>query len=435
MLISHDQTDRPLSVARTLTLILLGSVVVSGSAGCITSGRGGITPGQLPDKWIAPSAASLRPVDLSLLRREPLVEHVVRPGDVVGVYVEGILSGEELSSGGAELPNYLLAPEGRESLVESPAIGQPILVQTDGHIALPQIGPVEVAGRSLEQSAEAIRSAYIASGTLKDDPSKSYVQFSLIRQRPNQVLVLREDAPVTSPTLTRRDTYVMASQGSGAAIELPADESDLLHALVATGGLPGEDASTNVWILRGAAEGDLQSAISACENGCLPAEVRHTVIPLRVPYDAPLPFTREDVLLDDGDVVYVEKRKEQVYYTGGLLSAGRIPLPRDEDIDVLEAIALSNIGVGGPAGVNAQASLFRSGPGNIIPPTRATILRKLPGGQQIKIDIDLRKAQKHPNERVRIMPEDFVSVFYRPHELAGNVALNFVNVNYVIPND
>lgn len=432
-----DQSDRPTAMVRSLSSALVGLCVIA-SAGCITSGRGGITPSQLPAKWLAPSSADLRPVDLTLLRREPLVEHVVRPGDVVGVYVEGIVSGEQLSSGGNELPKYLLAPEGREQQVESPAIGQPILVQTDGRVSLPQIGTILVAGLSLQDAAEAIRSGYIDQGVLKDDPSKSYVQFSLIRQRPNQVLVLREDAPVITPALTRRDTYEFAAQGSGTAVELPADESDLLHALVATGGLPGEDASTNVWILRGAAGGDWKSAtqaIAACEAGCSPVGSSHTVIPLRVPCDAPLPFTREDVLLNDGDVVYVEKRKEEVFYTGGLLSAGRIPLPRDEDIDILEAIALSNIGVGGPAGVNAQASLFRSGPGNIIPPTRATILRKLPGGQQIKIDIDLRKAQKHPNERVRIMPEDFVSLYYRPQELAGNVALNFVNVNYVIPNN
>lgn len=430
-----EPTPGTRATARLAGLVL--ALSLSASTGCITSGRGGITPTQMPHAWSDAPRACKRPIDLTLLRREPLVEHVVRPGDLVGVHVEGIVSGQEISSGGSELPSFLLAPEGRESVVSSPAIGQPILVQVDGKLPIPLVLPVSVAGLSLQQAADAIRQAYIDEGILKDDPTKAYVQFSLIRQRPNQVLVVREDAPVTGPTLSRRDTYVIAQQGSGQIIELPADESDLLHALLSTGGLPGEDARSEVWILRGAAQGDWQAATAAvagCEAGCPAPAGHHTVIPLRAACDTPLPFTRQDVVLNDGDVVFVEKRHEEVFYTGGLLSAGRIPLPRDEDIDIMEAVALANVGLGGPAGINASASLFRSGPGNVIPPTRATVIRKLPTGQQVKIDIDLRKTLKQPSERIRIMPEDFVSVHYRPHELVGNIALNFVNVNFVIPN-
>jgi hypothetical protein len=42
------------------------------------------------------------------------------------------------------------------------------------------------------------------------------------------------------------------------------------------------------------------------------------------------------VILNEGDVVYLPRRVEY-FYTGGLLRGARIPLPRDEDIDALEA--------------------------------------------------------------------------------------------------
>jgi hypothetical protein len=161
------------------------------------------------------------------------------------------------------------------------------------------------------------------------------------------------------------------------------------------------------------------------------------VIPLRFDCGAPLPFSREDIVLNDGDVVFVEKRIEAHFYTGGLLNAGKIPLPRDEDIDIMEAIALSNTGVGGLSGQIAvgQQGQFSNGPGNICPPTRARVIRKISDCQQVVIDVDLRRAIEHADERLLIQPDDFILLHYRPHELATNVALNFVNFSYIIPNN
>src|SRR5439155_4282031 len=61
-------------------------------------------------------------------------------------------------------------------------------------------------------------------------------------------------------------------------------------------------------------------------------------VPLRMRPNEPLPFRPEDVLLKNGDIVFIESRETEVYYTGGLLPVAELPLPRDYDLDVLEAI-------------------------------------------------------------------------------------------------
>ena len=138
-------------------------------------------------------------------------------------------------------------------------------------------------------------------------------------------------------------------------------------------------------------------------------------------------------MLQDGDIVYIEPRIADVYYTGGLLPGGQIPLPRDHDIDVVEAIALAQGSVGGPGGVSG-ASVFRAGggPGNVVPPTRVLIVRKLPNGEQFAIRIDLSRAMRDSKERIIIQPGDVVMLHYKPSEIAANVALNFFNFNVLL---
>ena len=87
----------------------------------------------------------------------------------------------------------------------------------------------------------------------------------------------------------------------------------------------------------------------------------------------------------------------------------------------------------GPSG-NATATNFRSGPGNIVAPTDVVVLRKLPNGEQVKILVDLRVAMNNPHERIAVMPRDMIILRYKPSELISNIALNFINFNYQLPN-
>ena len=243
----------------------------------------------------------------------------------------------------------------------------------------------------------------------------------------------------------RRDTQVFAKRGSGFSLDLPVYRNDVMHALTESGGLPGTDAFNDIWVLKaGMTDTSEQSQIVKwIEDGKSGPEIeqlsttgcRVVQIPLRVIPGQPLPFAPEDVILNNGDVVYISSRDTEYFNGGGLLQGGRFRMPRDRDIDVIDAIAIANGNVGGPAGSNAAGNNFRSGPGNIVPPTRVIVIRKLPTGEQIKIRVDLKAAMNDPNERIIIQPRDLVVLKYKPGELLSNVALNFVNIGFNIPNN
>src|SRR5207253_1714643 len=74
-------------------------------------------------------------------------------------------------------------------------------------------------------------------------------------------------------------------------------------------------------------------------------------IPLRLrPGEVPS-IRPEDIILHTGDIVFIEAREAEYFYTGGILPSGQFIIPRDYDLDIVQAISL----VGGPmvsGGVN-----------------------------------------------------------------------------------
>lgn len=421
-----------------LPLVLL----LAATGGCtgVVSPRTSLQRNSLPARTLSkrfagPTKAGLVPIDLTQLRARVPVEHLIGSRDVLGVAVEGVLDYE------TNLVHATYPLSDTETPLQSPAIGQPIEVRSSGILSLPMIDSVDVEGRTLEEAAEIIQKAYLEKGILQ--AGRDRVTVNLIRPRDVHVVVVREDTGPSSPSITRRDTYVVARRGTGHSIDLPIYENDVLHALAETGGLPGIDGRNEVWVLRNdsmsaAEQTQLMQAIES-QNSVSDVFVTHDSphlikIPLRVCPGQPLPFTPQDVVLRDGDVVFVAALEDQFFMGGGLLNGGRYPLPRDRDVDILEAIAIANNATAGPAGLNAAGNNFRSGPGNIVPPSRVIIVRKLPTGDQIKIHVDLKIAMNEPRERAIIQSGDLVMLKYTASELAANIALNFVQFNYVIPN-
>ncbi len=150
-------------------------------------------------------------------------------------------------------------------------------------------------------------------------------------------------------------------------------------------------------------------------------------IPLRIgPYDD-LPDVRpEDIILQDGDVVFVESRDAEVFYTGGLLRGGQYPLPRDYDLDVLGAIAMAGGSISAAAGGTATG--LNSSVGSIIPPSRITIVRQYQG-QQIAIRTSTQDALTDVRERILIQPNDLVMLEYTPGEMLMNLLISNLNVS------
>ncbi len=431
--------------ATQLLWLAIACTTVGSSTGCMTFTKHAIPATRLPHQFEAPSKCNLNPINFAMLAGTFPSEQLLDTGDVLAITVQGLipLDPKELPpiiSSQATLAQVYYPPMG---VVDSPSYGLPIHVQADGSLQLPLVKPIQVRGLTLSQAAEKIRQTYVTEELVKE--GNDHVNATILRTRVNRVMVLREDASLEAANVIRRGETVLHKRGSAEVIDLPAYESDVLHALVATGGLPGVDAYNEVWVLRKSLmqDGDQVSIQNRVANGDspsdiirdLPAHVEAIRLPLKLCPDEPVPFAQQDVVLHEGDVVYIEPRRDEYFYTGGLLPGGQIPLPRDEDIDILEAIALAQGSVGGLGGTQST-SILRAGAGigNVIPPSRVLILRKLPDGQQLAIRIDLTEAMRNPKERIRIMAGDYVMMHYKPGETFTNSALNFFNLNYTVIN-
>jgi hypothetical protein len=206
-----------------------------------------------------------------------------------------------------------------------------------------------------------------------------------------------------------------AKRGSGTIVSLPPDKNDVLHALTLSGGLPGLDAANEVIIERGymnsrefAFNGEM-CRIPPIDEIVQSEHGRTIRIPLRMFPGEPPSFSPEDIVLQDGDILFIEAREFEVFYAGGLLPSGEYRLPRDYDLDVLEAVAQ----IGGPVfngGINLNnlnGQITTPGIGNPSP-RLATVLRRTPDGRQVPIIVDLFLAARDPRENLVLMPSDYL---------------------------
>ena len=265
------------------------------------------------------------------------------PRDVLGVYIEGVLGNRD------EAPPVHFPEDGDLP----PAIGFPVPLREDGTISLPLVSPIKLEGLTLAQAEQQIRTEYVRNRTILK-PNNDRIIVTLMRPRTYHVLVVREDMGVALPnanspqSLAQSLAFGVTKRGMTHAVELRAYENDVLHALSETGGLPGMDARNEVTILRGmftdAQQRDeiMAGMMSGEASADLLSSPNVTRIPLRVGPDEPqIELRQEDITLRTGDIVFVQSRETEVFYTGGLLPGGQFPLPRDYDIDVIEAMALA----------------------------------------------------------------------------------------------
>ena len=198
---------------------------------------------------------------------------------------------------------------------------------------------------------------------------------------------------------------INSKRGTGYPVDLNAYENDVLNALARTGGLPGLDASSTIVIQRGTpANAGANAKVS--EVAAASEQVR---IPLRMRPNEKVPFKPEDVVLKTGDIIFIESRDTEVYYTGGLLPVAELLLPRDYDLDVLGAVteARGPLYNGGINFNNLNGQIFANGIGQPSPGL-LTIIRKTPKGGQITIRVDLNRAAQDIRERVLVQPGDFL---------------------------
>lgn len=400
----------------TRVCIAVVALCISTLAGCRSYGPTDLVPAAdvLNRSCCQPNQE--QQVNFLKLRRTPPEQYVLSKGDVLGIYIQGI-------TGDAAVP----PPVNFADQDSKPAIGYPVPIRDDGYISLPLIAPIRVTGLTVGEAESKIVRAYTQDKEILLEGNEKII-VTLMQRRTYNVLVIREDAGTTNNSgrgLNRNEIYIDEGISTESfSIDLPAYENDVLHALSETGGMPGESARNEIVILRGALNnGQNPNAIVQAigQNGNFESQTLEGANVVRIPIrgDAGTfpQLSEADITLEDGDVVFIEGRQRDVFYTGGLLEGGRFPLPRDYDIDVLEAMAMAGGSVSASAGSGGSGSF--SGLGNIMPATQVTVLRKC-GCEQVAIDVDLRYALAEPCERVIVQPGDLIILEYRKNELFTN---------------
>ncbi len=418
---------------RRLAVALSSLCFLSAFSGCtaLTRPIDGIPAKRLPSEFFDGEKSTLIPIDISLLGQEEPRNYTLGPGDILGITVDKLLPFSKPEDVPQVPPVHF--PDAQSTL--PPSTGFPITVLEDGSISLPLVRPIQVDGLTLDQVRDKVRQSYIDAGVAKQDQELTPI-VTLIRKRQVNVVVVRQDnlgnvqqnmalQGIQAGATGRLGTDYSAS---GSVIKLDAFQNDVLHALMESGGLPGVAAKNEVKIIRSKtadkkarielmrAYSELAASYKCDPCNCpppMPQDPTIIKIPLRFPPGQFPNFTQKDVILQDGDIVLIETRDTEFFFTGGLLPGGQFPLPRDYDLDALGAMAMAGYGFSNTN--QGNSGLAGLGFSQVVPPGRLYILRPTCKGQ-IAIEVDLTKALNDPRQRPIIKPGDTLILQYKPCE-------------------
>lgn len=384
------------SAALALALAACGT---GGCAALTNPVSDGIPVRRLPPEVFAEPKADLKDVPLNLLRINEPGDYRLDKGDVLGVVADEVLTKENQG-----VPIQF----NQNPNAEKPAVqGVPVPVQDDGTILLPLLDPIPVKGKTLLEVRALIVDQIVNKKQIVVK-GKERVLVDLLQPRKYRVLVVREDnggsPAIAAGNYGSEVLFGGGRRGAAYSLLLEPGRNDLLQALTQTGGPPGFDAKHEIVIRRGKYD---------------PADPTkgYVRVPTRANPARPLTFSEADITLNDGDTVNIEARDTEVFYTAGLLPAAILPVPRDRDLRVIEAIAL----VRGPllnGGFNQNqftANSVNSGLGNPNP-SLVTVVRRLPNEQTVRIRVDLNEAFRDQRENIIVQPGDTLVLQERPNE-------------------
>lgn len=426
----NGRIHTPQSNAGSILRIAL-VVIASGLTGCsaVTFPTPGVPVYRLPDEVLAPSKDANETINLTKLGQDKPEEYLIGPGDTLAVWVEGVMGAK------GQIPpvRYRVNQDGFPT-----STGVPFDVDAKGMVNLPAVGDVSVEGLTISQARDAVKNAYINEKVIQRGFDRVYLTLSekrsvtvLIMRQESGVVVRQQRGGILSPADLSR-----FKRGTGYLIRFPAYENDVLNAMVRSGGMPGLDTYNQIRIFKKGFRNEDEAKMMKDQfeqDGLKPLETdREIRIPLRLPPGVPMPFKPEDIILEDGDVVFIEARDPDVFYTGGLLPTAEILLPQNYDLDVIEAISFARgpLLSGGlqPGNFAFNAELL-SGELGGPSPTQLTVLRTLPDGREIPIRVDLNKALTDQRERILIQANDVLFLQQTPEEALSRYAANIFSIN------
>lgn len=225
----------------TIRLLLCGLLGLPLLVGCAAfRPMKGIPARYLPDEYRGPSRSGKRTIDLSLLRQTPPKAHLVDAGDLLSIYIEGVL-GHNAEQAPVHFPASNDLP---------PTVGYPVPVREDGTISLPYVGAISVRGLTLSQVEQRLRQAYTVDRQILN-PHRERMIVALQRPRTYRITVIRQEAG-SDAAVSQGGTLNLGAlkRGTGKVVALPVYRNDVLNALAETGGLPGLDAENAIYVIR-----------------------------------------------------------------------------------------------------------------------------------------------------------------------------------------
>ncbi len=224
--------------------------------------------------------------------------------------------------------------------IEAPTVTTMVQVRidADGAISLPMVGAVEVGGRTLQGVERAIQERYV----------------------PSIIKVLSVNVQVVEYNTT--DVLVLGAVATPGLLPLPNNERDLLHAVARAGGV-SYDASGQITLKR------VRRPTEKITLNLLDAVQLEAAFALEP--------------LESGDIIEVEAAEPSVVYVTGLVNA---PGPKlfspGTQLNLLQLLAASG------------------GVITAVAPKEATLIRRMPDGDTVRVKIDLDRLWKdgtYPN--------------------------------------
>lgn len=150
--LNHNACRKPVRLGRLLWVLVaaVACLALSGCAAFTNPVANGIPVRLLPPELLAAPKEGMVPIPLSCLTRKPPEHYLLQPGDVLSVFIEGVLGQRDQAPPvnivqGTDLP---------------PSLGFPVPVRDDGTLPLPLIKPLPVKDLTVEQAEQAIVKAY-----------------------------------------------------------------------------------------------------------------------------------------------------------------------------------------------------------------------------------------------------------------------------------
>ena len=361
------------------------------SAGCQS---GTYRAASLPLEYRTPTVANHASVNLARFSSSGLSNTQITRGDLLKVTISS----------------------GRDEEKLTPVLTR---VSNDGTIDLSTIGLVRVAGLEPVEASKNIAVASVERGIYR----KPNVTLSVQSKAMNKITILGE---VAEPGLH----------------EMPRSSCDLISVLGVAGGLT-KDADTSIEIIRHNPEvfskreievpmGPNRNAVSGHSNraGDSEQQVSYADLGKPIPSGAqmdsmgiattesewidltdPSKHTPRDYHLHDRDVVLIHKRKQRLVYVMGLVKKpGQFNLPNNQDVHLLDAVALA----GGLSSAVADKVL---------------IIRHAEGDPQpLAIKASLNTAKNDGRENIRLAAGDTITIERTPATIIVDTFANIFRI-------